>query len=518
VCTDICALMCTVLLCRCPVLSCTVLCSTEEVSKIVKICHQKNIPVVPFGGGTALEGHTITTYKDSISVDFNNMRKVLEFHPDDSDIRVQAGIGYIDLNELLSPHNLWFPLDPGPGASIGGMCANRCSGSTALKYGSMRENVLNVTAVMSDGSIIKTGSRARKSSAGYDLTRLLIGSEGTLGLITEVNLKLHGVPAVSYALRVCFDDIRDAAAAARATLNSGLNIGRCEMLDDEMMKIVNKANSQLEPKWPEKYTLMYEIVGPSETSVRDQIAMVKEAARAHRGGDFLLATGKEECKNLWMIRKACIWSTISEYSDREAMITDACVPLSQLPTIMHNTRCAIDKSGLPCPIIAHAGDGNFHVVIMFRPDDPVEVRTARALAAGMAEEAIAMGGTCTGEHGIGVGKLPHLYNEMGEGSMNIMELLKLTLDPGQIMNPGKVLWMDDVYEQHKAKENITTGAGAAVPGDLRPRRSADSESSKLRSQAFHQRSDFCTHDRHVPNCLSDSGPIVPVAVPKKTKT
>jgi len=366
--------------------------STEEVSKIVSICHEKDIPVVPFGGGTALEGHTITTYKDSISIDFNNMRKVLEFNPEDSDIRVQAGIGYIDLNEMLSPHSLWFPLDPGPGASIGGMCANRCSGSTALKYGSMRENVLNVTAVMSDGSIIKTGSRARKSSAGYDLTRLLIGSEGTLGLITEVNLKLHGVPTVSYALRVCFDDIRDASAAARATLNSGLNIGRCEMLDDEMMKIVNKANTQLEPKWPEKYTLMYEIVGPSVTSVQDQIEMVKTTARAHRGGDFLLATEREECKNLWMIRKACIWSTISEYSEREAMITDACVPLSQLPAIMHHTRQAIDKSGLPCPIIAHAGDGNFHVVIMFKADDPAEVKTARGLAAGMAEQAIAMGG------------------------------------------------------------------------------------------------------------------------------
>lgn len=366
--------------------------TTEEVSKIVAICHKKGIPIVPFGGGTALEGHTITTYKDSISVDFNNMRKILEFHPEDSDIRVQAGIGYIDLNEMLTPYSLWFPLDPGPGASIGGMCANRCSGSTALKYGSMRENVLNVTAVMSDGSIIKTGSRARKSSAGYDLTRLLIGSEGTLGLITEVGLKLHGVPTVSYALRVCFDDIRDAAAAARATLNSGLNIGRCEMLDNQMMKIVNKANAHLEPKWPEKYTLMYEIVGPSVTSVQDQIAMVKETAKKHNGGDFLLATEKDECKNLWMIRKACIWSTISEYSDCEAMITDACVPLSQLPAIMHHTRLAIDKSGLPCPIIAHAGDGNFHVVIMFKPDDPVEVQKARQLAAGMAEEAIRMGG------------------------------------------------------------------------------------------------------------------------------
>lgn len=339
----------------------------------------------------------------------------------------------------------------------------------------MRENVLNVTAVMSDGSIIKTGSRARKSSAGYDLTRLLIGSEGTLGVITEVTLKLHGIPKYSYAMRVCFNDIRDAAAAARATLNSGLNIGRCEMLDDEMMKIVNKANN-LESKWPEKFTLMYEITGPTLISVQDQLELVKETALSFNGGDILIATEKEECKNLWMIRKACIWSTMSEYNDKEAMITDVCVPLSSLPTILYNTRQAIIKSGLPCPIIAHAGDGNFHVVIMFNPNDKIETQKARELSFNMAREAISMDGTCTGEHGIGVGKISHLYKEMGENSIHIMERIKYSLDPNYIMNPGKVLHMDEIYKLNN-NNNI---------------------SLTLKN----------SNNYNIPNCLSDTGPII----------
>lgn len=304
--------------------------------------------------------------------------------------------------------------------------------------------MLNLTAVLHDGTIVTTGTRARKSSAGYDLTRLFIGSEGTLGIVTEVNLKLHGIPQHAHALRICFDDIRDAAATARDTLNCGVTIGRCEMLDDEMMKVVNAANSNI--NWPERFTLLYEIVGPSDAAVKEQVDIVNRIAAKHRGFDTMVATNPEECKNMWAIRKACIWSAMSQYPDLEPMITDVCVPLSQLPLIMHETRCAINKTNLPCPIVAHAGDGNFHVVIMFDPNKEEDIQQAKALAANMAHRAIELSGTCTGEHGIGVGKIPLLYTEYSRNTMKLMELIKVTLDPFDILNPGKIFNCKNISE------------------------------------------------------------------------
>eukprot|EP01032_Pedospumella_encystans_P022359 gene22359-25332_t len=419
--------------------------STEQVSKIVKLCHKYKVPVIPFGGGTSLEGQTLISPIGGVSLDFNHMKKVLELNEEDLDVRVEAGLGYVELNEILESKGLWFPLDPGPGASIGGMCACRCSGSTAVRYGSMRENVLNLTAVLPDGSIIKTGSRARKSSAGYDITRLLIGSEGTLAIITEATLKLHGIPKISHAVRISFPGgVKDAAMTAKATLNCGVTVGRCELLDDNMVKIINQANPQNpQGPWLEHTTLLYEITGISPEAVAEQRDVVTAIAKKYGGTGIYTATSEAETKQFWKFRKECLWSAMSQYPDYEPMITDVCVPLTKLPDLIHETKLRIDRSTLPCPIIAHAGDGNFHVLIFFRPDHPNEVAEAKDIASNMALQAIALGGTCTGEHGIGVGKKDLLKTEMGENTINLMKLIKTTVDPENIMNPGKMLDIDE---------------------------------------------------------------------------
>ena len=277
--------------------------STEEVSSILKACSKHGVKVVPFGGGTSIEGQTLAN-EGGCSLDFNRMKEVLELNEGDLDVRVQAGLGYLELNDMLRPKGLWFPLDPGPGASIGGMCACRCSGSTAVKYGSMRENVLNLTAVLADGTIIKTGSRARKCSAGYDITRLLVGSEGTLAVITEATLKIHKIPPFSYALRVTFPSVFAAAAAARDTINSGtIQVGRCEMCDEAMVETINWANPTMANPWPEKVTLLYELTGPSSASVAEQVELVRKLADKHGGADYHVATTEDETKAIWKLRK-----------------------------------------------------------------------------------------------------------------------------------------------------------------------------------------------------------------------
>jgi D-lactate dehydrogenase (cytochrome) len=417
--------------------------NTEDVSKIVKLCYKYDIPIVPFGGGTSLEGQTLAP-KGGCSVDFNKMKEIIELNEVDLDVTVQAGIGYIELNEILKARGvpLWFPLDPGPGASIGGMCGTRCSGSTAVRYGSMRENVLNVTAVLADkdGTTIKTGSRARKSSAGYDLTRLLIGSEGTLALITEATLKLHPIPKHSYALRIAFPSVFEASCCARDTLSSGITVGRCELLDEVCIKDINAANPNMPGgAWEEEVTLLYELTGPSDASVREQIEIVREVAAKNKGGKFAVATEPAEVAHIWKTRKECLWSSMSQRPELEPMITDVCVPLSNLPTLIQESRKELDASFLHCPVIAHAGDGNFHTFLMFHPDKPHEYAEAKRLADMMADKAIALGGTCTGEHGIGVGKKQHLRKEMGAGSMRVMEQIKGTVDSKRILNPGKIL-------------------------------------------------------------------------------
>ena len=336
--------------------------STEETSHIVRLCNKHHVPIVAFGGGTSLEGQTLPT-EGGLSLDFSRMKRVLELHEKDLDVTVEAGLGYVELNEILKPKYLWFPLDPGPGASIGGMCACRCSGSTAVRYGSMRENVLNVTAVLADGTIVKTGSRARKCSAGYDLARLLVGSEGTLAIITEITLKIYGLPKYSHAIRISFPrGVYDAACTARDSLNCGVTVGRCELLDEEMVKLVNGANpSHPLGKWPEVTTLMYEITGVSERSVLEQSEIVRNLALKNGASNIEVYTKEEDTKQLWKLRKECLWSAMSQFPDREPMITDVCVPLSSLPDLINNSKEYIKTITLPSPIVAHAGNQSpFH--------------------------------------------------------------------------------------------------------------------------------------------------------------
>lgn len=422
--------------------------------------------MIPFGGGTSIEGQTLAV-RGGVSLDFSRMRDVVELREGDLDITVQAGLGYVELNEMLKPRGLWFPLDPGygdcfhlylfhichsniqylihysPGASVGGMCACRCSGSTALRYGSMRENVLNVTAVLPDGTIIRTGSRARKSSAGYDVTRLLIGSEGTLAVITEATLKLHPIPRYAYALKVCFPSVKEAALAATGAQRSGVTLGRAELMDDTMVNILNKSNPS-DQSWPEKVTLLFEVTGSSTAATTEQMELLKQITRCNSGTDEVVLTDPEACRSIWLQRKQALWSIMGQYPDREAMITDACVPLSRLPELISASRALIDKSSLPCPLLAHAGDGNIHVIIMFHSENPQEYQEAKQLADAMSLHAIKLGGTCTGEHGIGTGKKNMLRLEMGEGTMKLMELIKKSIDPENIMNPDKIIDADRV--------------------------------------------------------------------------
>jgi D-lactate dehydrogenase (cytochrome) len=417
--------------------------NTQQVAAIVKICAEYSVPIIPYGGGTSLEGQTLAVGRVGVrpvSLDFNKMKRVIDLNEHDMDVTVQAGLGYIELNEWLSNRaiDLWFPLDPGPGASIGGMCACRCSGSTAVRYGSMRDNVLNLTVVTAAGEIIKTGTRARKSSAGYDLTRLFIGSEGTLGVITEATLKLHLVPKHSHAVLLSFPTEEAAVLTARDSLRSGVTIGRCELLDTNMVAVMNAANPT-DKHWPECVTLMYEVTGNTEQECDSAVSVVEAAAKAQGATASSVYRSKEECTAIWKRRKECLWSCLAAYPNRECMITDACVPLTALPALAKQCRELMEASGLPCPVVAHAGDGNFHVFIMFNPDDPDEVTTAKQLAAGMARLAIKLGGTCTGEHGIGVGKIDLLEEELGEGAVGVMRAIKDSLDPKEILNPGKVL-------------------------------------------------------------------------------
>lgn len=338
--------------------------STEEVSRVLRLCFTYRIPLVPYGGATSLEGHTLAPAR-GVSLDLNRMNKLLRVSTEDLDATVEAGLGYLDLNEQLASQGICFPLDPGPGASIGGMCACRCSGSTAVKYGTMRDNVLGVTAVSADGTVIKTGTRARKSAAGYDLTRLLIGSEGTLGVITEVTVRLRRKPSHAAAVRVCFPTIGEAAACANATLQEGVEVGRCELMDDDMVRIVNAANGFSEP---EATTLLYELVGPSEVEVQAQVQRVRAVAARHGGYEVRVSEDEGDAARMWRARKEALWSAGAAYPDRECMITDVCVPLSRLADLIARTKEELRESILPAPIVAHAGDGNFHAFIMFHPD------------------------------------------------------------------------------------------------------------------------------------------------------
>ena len=409
--------------------------STEEVASIVTACTTHGIPVIPYGTGTALEGHTLAL-RGGISLDLSGMDQVIRVSPEDMDCTVQAGVTRNQLNEYLRDTGLFFPVDPGADASLGGMSATRASGTTTVRYGAMRENVLALTVVLANGSIIQTAQRARKSSAGYDLTRLFVGSEGTLGVITEVTLRLFGIPEATRAAVCSFPDLESAVNTVITVVQCGIPIARCELLDKVGMEMIcDYGNLQ---DYTIGDTLFMEFHG-SEAGVEEQAAAVQSIAADFGAGDFKWAAKLEDRNKLWEARHNAHYAVLATAEpDQHSMATDVCVPVSRLAECILATKEDIDRSGLTSPFVGHAGDGNFHMSIIANYDDESENKLAHEVHDRLVRRAQAMEGTCTGEHGIGSGKIEYLEDELG-GAVEVMKTIKRALDPENIMNPGKML-------------------------------------------------------------------------------
>jgi D-lactate dehydrogenase (cytochrome) len=407
---------------------------TAEVAAVLACCNRLNVPVVPFGAGTSLEGQVHAVH-GGITVSLANMDKVLAISQDDLDCRVEAGVTREALNASLRHSGLMFPVDPGANATLGGMAATRASGTTSVRYGTMRDLVIGTTVVTPDGGIIKTGGRARKSAAGYDLTRLYLGSEGTLGIMTELQLRLFGVPD-KVAAGVCqFPEVGSAVAAVTLILQSGIDVARIELLDRMQME-ASIAYSKLHQFQP-RPTLFFEFHG-SEVSVAEQVERVRLLTLEFGGQEFVWASDQESRTQLWTARHHAYPAARALAPGKSAIATDACVPISKLAECILTAQEEARSSKLLCPVVGHVGDGNFHALIMFDADDAREREAAEKLAYGIARRAIAVGGTCTGEHGIGLSKLDLLREEHGEG-VSVMLKIKRALDPNNIMNPGKTV-------------------------------------------------------------------------------
>ena len=406
--------------------------STEEVAEIVEICAAHGKPVIAYGTGTSLEGH-VAALRGGVCIDLSAMNEILAVNAEDLDCRVQACVTRKQINEHLRDTGLFFPIDPGADASLGGMAATRASGTNAVRYGTMRENVLGLTVVLADGRIIRTGGRARKSAAGYDLTRLFVGSEGTLGVITEVQLRLYGIPEATSAAVCAFDDLEGAVNTVILTIQSGIPVARIELLDEVQMEACSRY-SELDLR--AKPTLFFEFHG-SAAGVQEQAEQVGEIATEFGGGDFRWATRQEERNKLWQARHDAYYAALALRPGAQGWATDACVPISKLAECLLETRADIDASGLIAPIVGHVGDGNFHLVFLIDPDDAEEMARAKEVNDRMIMRTLALGGTCTGEHGIGYGKLGFLQAEHGE-AVAVMRAVKQALDPHNLMNPGKI--------------------------------------------------------------------------------
>ena len=407
--------------------------STEEIADVVRICARYESPIIPYGTGTSLEGH-VQALRGGVCIDVTQMDEILEVNVEDLDCRVQPGVTRKQLNEYLRDTGLFFPIDPGANASLGGMSATRASGTNAVRYGTMRENVLGLTVVLADGRIIKTGGRARKSSAGYDLTRLFVGSEGTLGIITEVRLRLYGIPEAISAAVCPFDSLEGAVNAVMLTIQSGIPVARIELLDEVQMDALNKYSDLDYPLQP---TLFFEFHG-TEAGVEEQVTLVGEIASEFGGGSFQWATRTEDRNHLWQARHDAYYAALALRPGSSGWATDVCVPISNLAECILETRRDINESDLLCPIVGHVGDGNFHLCFILDPDDEEELAKAEGVNERMVARALDLGGTCTGEHGIGYGKIDFLHREHGE-SVSVMRQLKMALDPQNLMNPGKMV-------------------------------------------------------------------------------
>ncbi len=407
--------------------------TTAEVSEIARICNVEGCPIVAWGAGTSLEGH-LSAIRGGISLDFQRMKKVLEVHPGDLDVVVQPGITRKELNSELRDTGLFFPVDPGADATIGGMAATRASGTCAVRYGTMREAVLALEVVLADGRVIRTGTRARKSASGYDLTRLFVGSEGTLGIITEITLRLAGVPEAQAAATCAFPELEGAVNTVMETMQIGLPMARIELVDEAQIHASNIHSGLGLPEVPH---LFVEFHG-TERGVEEQVALFGEIASGNGGKDFAWAREQEDRNRLWSVRHDAYWAARTAWPGHESYITDICVPISRLAEVVLSAKDAMAEKGFTGPLVGHAGDGNFHLQIMLPPDDPTAEDRASKLASTLVDQALAAGGTATGEHGIGLGKMKHMASEHGD-AWAVMATIKKSLDPGNILNPGKVV-------------------------------------------------------------------------------
>jgi D-lactate dehydrogenase (cytochrome) len=404
----------------------------EDVQKVVKICNEYKCPIIPFGVGSSFEGHINAPY-GGISIDMNNMNKIINVYQEDLLVVVQPGVTREQLNTHLRDTGLFFPIDPGANASIGGMTATRASGTNAVRYGTMKDNVIALEVVTPDGQIIKTANKARKSSAGYDLTRLMVGSEGTLGITTEITLKLYGIPEVLAGGRVSFPSVKDATDAVIMTVQAGIPVARIEFLDTAQVIAVNNYSKTNLPEAP---LLLLEFHG-SETSVKEQSELFGEIASDFGGNDFEWTSNNEDRNKLWKARHDAYWSCKAVRPEAEIYSTDVCVPISKLSDCITETIEDMKKNELIGPIVSHAGDGNFHVALLIDKKSDEELKKLDDFLIRISERAIRMDGTCTGEHGVGQGKRKYMLKELG-GAVDIMKKVKNAFDPNKIMNPGKL--------------------------------------------------------------------------------
>ncbi len=407
--------------------------TTEEVAEVVRLCAAAGVPVIPFGTGTSLEGQ-VQAVRGGVSVDMMGMNRILEVNAEDLDCRVEPGVTRKQLNDYLRDIGLFFPIDPGADASLGGMTATRASGTNAVRYGTMRENVLALTVVLADGRIIRTSRRARKSSAGYDLTRLFVGSEGTLGIIAEVTVRLYGIPEAISAAVVSFDTIEGAVDTVIATIQTGIPVARIELLDEVQLDAINRYSGLDYAVAP---TLFLEFHG-TDAGVAEQAERFGEIAHEFGGGDFQWTPHQEDRNKLWQARHDAAWAAKALRPDCSLWVTDVCVPISRLAECIVETKKDLATSCLLAPLVGHVGDGNFHLAFLVDRGKPNELVEAEQLNDRLVMRALALGGTCTGEHGVGLGKMKYLQAEHGD-AVAVMRQLKQALDPHNIMNPGKII-------------------------------------------------------------------------------
>jgi D-lactate dehydrogenase (cytochrome) len=408
--------------------------TTQEVAAVVAACATTSVPLIPFGMGSSLEGH-VNAVDGGISIDLTRMNRVLRISPEDLDVTVEAGLTHRRLDDHLKNTGLMFPVDPGADATLGGMAATRASGTTAVRYGTMRENVLGLTVVLADGRVVHTGGRARKSSSGFDLTRLFVGSEGTLGVITELTLRLYGRPEAVSAAVCSFQTMAGAAAVVMTTIQLGIPVARIEIIDEQQLELVNAYSKTHFPIAP---TLFFEFHGISPEAVDEQARAVQDIANENGAIAFEWATTLEERTTLWQARHNVLYATIASRPGARPWTSDICVPISHLSDCILETQDDLRRSHIVAPLVGHAGDGNFHLIFMVNTEDEAEMAAVQAANVRLVERALKFGGTCTGEHGVGIGKLKYLREEHGE-SLDVMRVIKRALDPHDILNPGKLI-------------------------------------------------------------------------------